>query len=107
MIDYAAAEVDHPAVDVARTLGSLVGDDEDAWQHGLAAYRRTAEFSEHDEGFARVLDRTGVVLSVASWLIRLYHEQETVMDRGAVAARLGQLVGRMERWTAAGELRTN
>src|SRR5206468_3640782 len=39
IVDYGAAKVDHVSVDLARLLGSLVGDDADAWQRGLGAYR--------------------------------------------------------------------
>ena len=40
IVDYGAMKIDHPAVDVARLLGSFVEDDAEGWATGLAAYRK-------------------------------------------------------------------
>jgi homoserine kinase type II len=97
IIDYGAVKVDHPAVDVARMLGSLAEDDDTAWQRGLAAYRSVRAFSQEEERLAHVLDATGTVLGVANWLARL-GEKRTVAEQEAVAKRLEKLVRRLERW---------
>ena len=96
LIDYGAAQLDHPAVDLARALGSLAGDDVAGWQVGLAAYRNVLPLSAADEQLAMLLDQTGVVLAAANWLIRLFHEGPVAADRPAIAARLEQLVARIE-----------
>jgi Ser/Thr protein kinase RdoA (MazF antagonist) len=96
LIDYGATQSDHPAVDLARTLGSLVENDEPSWQTGLAAYRAVRPFSQGDEALGRLLDRTGVALSLARWLIRLYHAREPVADRLSLAQRLERLIVRLE-----------
>src|SRR5262249_29100154 len=88
LIDYGAVQPDSPAVDVARTLGSLVEDDEAAWQTGLSAYRAVRPFSLQDEAIARLLDRTGVILSTAQWLMRLFDSREPVADSATLARRL-------------------
>lgn len=98
LIDYGAVQVDATAVDLARALGSLVPDDGKAWERGLAAYRAVRAFSHGDEALAHCLDRTGVTLSAASWLLRLYHHGEVVEDRAGVARRLERMVERMEHW---------
>jgi homoserine kinase type II len=98
LIDYGAAKVDHPAVDVARMLGSLVPDDPSAWQVGLRAYRGVRPFGEGEIDLARALDETGTTIGVATWLRWLYEENRPFEDHGAVARRLDALVGRLERW---------
>jgi hypothetical protein len=47
-----------------------------------------------------VLDSTGTLLGMANWLIWIYKERRLFDDRRAVAARLGQLVRRVERWAS-------
>ena len=53
LVDYGAVKIDHPAVDVARLLGSLVGDDAEGWAAGLTAYREVRPFSAEEEELAR------------------------------------------------------
>jgi aminoglycoside phosphotransferase (APT) family kinase protein len=101
LIDYGAVEIDHPAVDLARTLGSLVEDDDEAWHAGVAAYRTVRALSQCEENLARLLDRSGVILSLARWLMRLFHAREVVADRPALARRLEQMLSRIEKWPTA------
>ncbi len=98
VIDYGAVKVDNAAVDLARMLGSLVGDDEPAWQAALAAYRSVRALSCEEEQLARVLDVTGTVLGVANWLMRLAVEKRTAAEQEAVARRLETLVRRVAEW---------
>jgi homoserine kinase type II len=99
IVDYGAAKVDHPAVDVARLLGSLIEDDDEGWRVGLEAYRSVRPFSDHAAQLARRLDRSGTVLGVANWVRWLSGERPGLEDRGAAARRLATLVTRSERWT--------
>lgn len=96
LIDYGAVKSDHVAVDLARMLGSLVGNDPQGWCTGLAAYRRVAPLTEEEEVLAHVLDETGVVVGVANWLRWLYAEQRSFSDHAAVARRLTELLERLE-----------
>jgi hypothetical protein len=96
VIDYGAMKEDTVAVDLARLLGDLVGDDDAQFAAGLDAYR-AAGGSPPPDGFVRVLDRTGAVCGVVVWLRRLLVEGRTDADPAAVAARLGRLVERLER----------
>jgi homoserine kinase type II len=98
LVDYGAVKVDRVAVDLARLLGSLVGDDRQAWATALAAYRSVRPLSAADEELARVLDETGTVLGVVNWLRWLFAEGRAFASRAAVAGRLGELVERIERW---------
>jgi homoserine kinase type II len=98
LVDYGSARIDHPAVDVARLLGSLAGDDPEAWRIGLSAYRTIRCFTKEEEDLARLLDRTGTVLGTANWLLRLYCHRQAYENLQVVAQRLDVLVARMEGW---------
>jgi len=98
LIDYGSTRRDHVATDLARLLGSLVGDDARQWQAGLAAYAEHRRLSSAETELARVLDEAGTLLGVANWLRWLYHEKRPYADRPAVARRLSALVERIERW---------
>jgi Ser/Thr protein kinase RdoA (MazF antagonist) len=98
LVDYGSVKSDHVAVDLARLLGSLVGDDRALQAAGMDAYRRVRCLSAEEEALVRVLDETGTVLGGVNWLRWLYHEGRHYADRDAVARRLAVLVVRMERW---------
>jgi Ser/Thr protein kinase RdoA (MazF antagonist) len=99
LVDYGSVKLDHVAVDLARLLGSLVGDDANQQSVGLEAYSRIRPLSAEEGAFVRVLDETGTVLAAANWLIWLYRDGRSVEDRTAAASRLALLVERLERWT--------
>jgi Ser/Thr protein kinase RdoA (MazF antagonist) len=98
LVDYGSIKTDHVAVDLARLLGSLVGDDRQMQAVGIESYRRVHALSDDEEQLVKVLDETGTVLGAANWLRWLYHEGRTYVNRDAVARRLASLVQRMENW---------
>jgi homoserine kinase type II len=98
LVDYGSLKMDHVAVDLARLLGSLVGDNETMFATGIAAYRSVRSLDSQVEALVKVLDESGTVLGTANWLRWLYHEGRQYPDREAVARRLGALVQRMEQW---------
>jgi homoserine kinase type II len=100
LVDYGAVKVDHVAVDLARMLGSLIGDDCVSWDAGLRAYREVRTLSVEEEALAIVLDRTGTLLGAANWLRWVYHDGRPFEDLEGVARRLAVLIERMERWRA-------
>jgi homoserine kinase type II len=97
-IDYAAVKMDHVSTDLARLLGSLVEDDESGWETGLKAYRSVRPLTEAEAELARVLDRTGAVVGLCTWLRRLFVEGRECPNPEAVAGRLATLLARVERW---------
>lgn len=98
LVDYGEVKFDHVAVDLARMLGSLIGDDEERWQQGVQAYRRVTPLRDEEVELARVLDRTGVILGATNWLRWLYHDGRHFDDLDAVTRRVTALVERMEHW---------
>jgi homoserine kinase type II len=96
IIDYGSVKPDNVAVDLARLLGSLVGNDTNEFTRGLAAYEQVRPLSADERNLVPVLDRTGVVLGIANWLRWLYWDGRVYEDRDAVARRLAALVTRAE-----------
>jgi Ser/Thr protein kinase RdoA (MazF antagonist) len=98
LLDYGSIKADHVAVDLARLLGSLAGDDAALFKFGLDSYARLNSLSDEERQLVTALDRTGTLLGAANWLRWLFHDGRTFEDRGAVAGRLAALVVRMEKW---------
>ncbi len=98
LIDFGAVKVDNVAADLARLLGSLVGDGDAGWETGLDAYAAVRALSERERVLARLLDQTGVLLGLANWLRRLFHFGQVYEGRAAVARRMAELVRRVEGW---------
>jgi Ser/Thr protein kinase RdoA (MazF antagonist) len=98
LVDYAAAGMDGVATDLARMLGSLVGDDDDRWREAVDAYRSHRELLAKEERLARVLDRTGVIAGLCNWLRWLGEPGRRFEDAAVVARRLEELLRRVENW---------
>jgi Ser/Thr protein kinase RdoA (MazF antagonist) len=96
IIDFGAAAVDHPAVDLARLLTDLTGSDPSLFTAGLNAYRTARSAFDATDDFVELLAETGTVCSVLGWLVRLVARREPLSDAGAIAVRLALLVGRAE-----------
>lgn len=96
LVDYGAMALDHPAVDLARLLGDLAGENVERFSGGLRAYRRAGGMLAMPDELVRVLDRSGAVCSVIGWLVRLLIQQRTFGDRTAIMARLTELIARVE-----------
>jgi Ser/Thr protein kinase RdoA (MazF antagonist) len=97
LVDYGSVKSDHVAVDIARLLGSLVGDYADGWDEGLEAYRGIRPLSAEEESLAQVLDETGTIIGVVNWLLWLYRDRRSFEDVAGVARRLEALLKRLEK----------
>ena len=95
LVDYAAAGPDSVAADLARMVGSLVGDDEDAWRSAFEAYREVRLLSPEEEQLARVLDRTGVIVALANWLGWLKEKSVPAEGHPRVISRVEALLARV------------
>ena len=98
VIDFGAAAVDSPAGDVARLLGSLVGDDEAGWLLGVEAYQRQRSLTPVELEAIRYFDASGTLLSAFNWVHWLFRDPSALgkeVDRGAAHRRLERLVGRL------------
>jgi Ser/Thr protein kinase RdoA (MazF antagonist) len=99
LIDYGAADIDSPAADVGRLLGSLVGDDRERWQQGLAAYEAVRPMSDDERHAAKFFDSSGTVVAAANWIGWLWPREPEhappIASRDAALARLATLVARL------------
>ena len=98
IIDFGSARLDHPATDVGRLLGSLVGDDDSCWSIALTAYRSVRPFAWEAESLAHLLDQTGTIVSLINWTRWIGGGERTFQDTGAVTWRMRSLVERVEGW---------
>ncbi len=96
LIDPHAARSDCVATDLARLLGSLVGDDQAKWNAGLAAYQTVRPLSLPELALVELFDQSTVLLGGMTWLDWVCLEGRTFDDREKVLARLRTIVGRME-----------
>jgi homoserine kinase type II len=100
LVDYAAVGVDSVAADLARMLGSLIEDDEQAWGIALEAYRERRPLSLDEQRLARILDSTGVIAALGGWWRRLSGPRAEVVDGAVVARRMEVLLRRTAAWCA-------
>ena len=96
IVDYGAMKEDHAAVDLARLLGDLVGEDDAKFELGLNAYRAASAASDVASSFVRLLDRTGIACATIVWLLRFLGNSRTIFKTRAVLDRVARLVARLE-----------
>jgi homoserine kinase type II len=95
IIDFGAVDIDTPATDVARLLGSLVADDLEGWQTGLTAYSTVRPLSSEELLAARALDASGAVLAGCNWIRWIYVERREFDDRQQVVERFQKIISRL------------
>jgi len=89
LIDPQACRSDSVAVDLARLLGSLCGNDQEGWRTGLAAYGQVRPLSLDELQLVSPLDRAGCLLAGLHWLERLSEREPHAT--GFSAAATGRL----------------
>jgi Ser/Thr protein kinase RdoA (MazF antagonist) len=96
IIDYGAMKEDHVAVDLARLLGDLAGDDDAAFAAGLAAYGVAGGILDRPAEFVRDLDQTGTLCGLIGWIRRAIPDGRFDFDSARIAARIRWLCSRLE-----------
>ncbi len=94
IVDFGAVDFDTPATDVARLLGSLVGDDQIGWQHGLAAYAEKRQLSVDEVRAVTALDAAGTLLAGCNWIRWIYVDKRQFDNPTQVTSRFARLVER-------------
>ena len=97
LIDPSASRTENVAADLARLIGSLVGDDRSLWDRAMDAYCRAAPLTASEIRLVAALDRSGVLLSPMTWLERFFFDHRPVPSDTKLHARLGEFAARMER----------
>jgi len=95
IVDFGALTIDHPAIDLARLLGSYEIDDQ-AWRSVLLEFS-FAQLTGKERLLVEAFDRSGALLSPFRWLWWLFVERRTFRDPEAVAARFDVLLQRLTR----------
>lgn len=97
-MDFGSIKIDHVAVDLARLLGTMVGDDVEARMAGIDAYSQIRPFSSKHVPLVQALDETGTILGAANWLMWRYRDGRTFSNSEEAVRCFGALVERMEKW---------
>jgi Ser/Thr protein kinase RdoA (MazF antagonist) len=94
ILDFGAARVECVAGDIARLVGSLVGDDQSQWDAALAAYADVRQLSDNERALVPIFDRSSVAMSGMQWLEWLLIDGRQ-FDMPRVLARLDELLLRI------------
>jgi Ser/Thr protein kinase RdoA (MazF antagonist) len=97
IVDYGAMEMDSPALDLARLLGDLAGEDEGLFAHGLNKYREFQPNFDVNDRLLRQLARAGVVCSLIGWFSRLSNGRAQSSPEN-IARRMHHLIVRAEQF---------
>ena len=100
IVDFGAARYECVAADLARLLGSLVGDEPDAWQNALEHYCRVRPLRDGERKLVAVYDRSSVVLGPMLWLRWVYLEGRQFDQPQLVLRRIEEGLVRLERLVA-------
>jgi len=95
LIDPSACRTENVATDLARLLGSFVGDDAASWDVAINEYTNVRPISLPEMALIHVLDRSSVLLSGMNWLDRILLRQELPADRSRVEERIQTIVQRL------------
>ncbi|MGE5194996.1 MAG: phosphotransferase enzyme family protein [Deltaproteobacteria bacterium] len=95
LIDPHAARSDSVATDLARLLGSLVGDDRRAWNIGLEAYQEVRTLSVTELALVELFNQTAVLLAGMTWLDWYCLQGRVFEDREKIIGRLREIIARL------------
>jgi Ser/Thr protein kinase RdoA (MazF antagonist) len=96
LIDFGAMRIDTPLTDIARLVGSLVGDDREARQSAFDAYSEIRPLGQDDRRLIDLLDESGLVIGALNWLIWLYVERRDMGPAEPIIRRLDEILKRLE-----------
>jgi homoserine kinase type II len=97
IVDFGAIEVDTPATDIARLLGSLVGDEEAGWQAGLEAYAQVRPLTLIERKAVQALDAAGTILAGCNWIRWIYIDGREFDDWAQIVNRFEDVLTRARR----------
>jgi Ser/Thr protein kinase RdoA (MazF antagonist) len=94
IVDFGALDIDTPACDIARLLGSLVGDDADGWHTGVTAYTTVRVLSTDELCAVSALDISGTMIAGCNWIRWIYIEDRRFEDPTQVVRRFRAITAR-------------
>jgi Ser/Thr protein kinase RdoA (MazF antagonist) len=96
IVDFGAVSVDTPLTDIARLVGSLVGDDSNARRFALEAYADLRPLTEEDLHLVDLLDASGQLVAAVNWLTWLYVDRRDMGPVEPIIRRLDEILRRLE-----------
>lgn len=97
LIDPHACRSDCVATDLARCLGSLLGDNPAEWDFALQSYQEIRPLSFDERASVEIFDRSAVLLNGLTWLEWVCLRGRVFPERERVIARMRDITQRMER----------
>jgi homoserine kinase type II len=93
IVDFGAARVECVAGDLARLVGSLVGNDSQRWTNAIAAYEQLRRLTDNERRLIPIFDQSSVAMSGMQWLQWLLIDgRQFEIER--VVARLDEILAR-------------
>ncbi len=96
LVDFGAMRADNVATDIARLVGSLVGDDAAQWRIALDAYDRIGPLSDDERSLVVAYDQSGVLMSGLSWVDWIFRQRLRFDHTDAILRRVDANIGRLE-----------
>ena len=95
LIDFGSCRRENRAADLARLLGSLLGDDTDRRRNAIECYERMHPLSPQEYQLIDLFDQTEVLLSGMTWLDWILLQGRRFSDPAEVLRRLNGIVVRL------------
>jgi homoserine kinase type II len=95
LIDFGAVDIDTPATDIARLLGSLVHSDRAAWQSGIAAYSTSRPLSTNESLAVCAINAANPVLAGCNWIRWIYIDRRHFEDPLRIVGRFQRLAAQL------------
>lgn len=100
LIDASACRSENTSADLARLLGSLVGDDRAAWHAAIDEYGKHRDLIPQEFRLLGAMDRSAVLLSGMTWLDRHYLQTSPRGDPNRIIPRLQAIADRLQHLAA-------
>ena len=95
IVDFGAMQMDNVALDLARVLGSIVGDQSHRWSTALDVYSQTRPLQQREIEFAFALDQSASFLGSLNWLKWILIQQRSFEVTADVEKRVSHLIDRL------------
>jgi homoserine kinase type II len=109
IVDFGAVDFDIPATDIARLLGSLVGepglpfknrtlelgDRPDGWHKGLAAYSSVRQLSSSETLAVCALNAANPILAGCNWIQWIYLDRRQFQDSQRIIVRFKRILSHL------------
>lgn len=95
LVDFGAMQMDNVALDLARVLGSLVGNEPERWPVAIEQYSKLRPLSVREVDFIYALDQCAAFLGGINWLKWVGVERRVFESLEHVETRIRHLIGRM------------